>query len=291
MSEPDPIPPPVPVDPSLIEEAVVAAITSNTPPVQPRKPGIRIGPMTFVPEFSHRAGYDPWAHRKGEPRIFALLWSVYLMFSALGTIFAVRSLSVPTSQQYSFGAAALLTMVTIGCTLLWPAVRLSQSAPRLPGQAVIGDLIVVLVPVQVIIWPLPVLTHWPWEIAAGLSVMMTSWTLFVAVPLWRALRQNDAVERAITMLLIVAIVALGAGVLGLLRLRGVGGSLPAWLWLSSPVTGVWELVSAPSGLKPRMSQEEWSIVALPVVGALVWSMIALLASWRTNNHQQESFGR
>ena len=45
--------------------------------------------MVWVPEWKSRGKADPWAHRKGEPRPLALLWTIYIMVSAAVTIFGL----------------------------------------------------------------------------------------------------------------------------------------------------------------------------------------------------------
>jgi hypothetical protein len=183
-----------------------------------------------------------------------------------------------------------MTLVAIGATLLWPATRLSQASPRKPGLSVLADLLVVLAPLHVMIWPMPVLTRWPWEIAAGMAVLLTSWTLLVAVPLWRAITRNDGLDRLVAMLMIVAMACAGPLALGAWALLGNPHEAPGWMWLLSPMTGVWELIRAPSGLTPRMSELERVMCAAPAVAALVWLIAGAIAGAPSRSRRTPGFG-
>jgi len=238
---------------------------------RPRKPGYRIGPFYFVPEFGAVSRDDPWAHRKGEPRVFALFWSVYLMGSAMLTLFAIGSASIPTAAQYQIGSASMITMIAVGSTLLWPLVRLSQASPEHPVGATLADMFVLLAPMQIVIWPLPLLTHWPLEIVAGLSGLLAAWTLLIGVIVARGTASTDGVSRVLAMLACITLVATGPLLLSIVPQRAPAHEQPG-PWMLSPLTGIWALVASPSGLRPRLSQTERLGVAAP---ALLAGVLAL----------------
>ena len=248
-------------------------VTVPPPTADPRRrPAYRLGPMVFVPEFFRTGKGDPWAHRKGEPRFFALLWAVYLMVASLATIFAVRSLGVPTVAQYRAGATAMLTLVALGCSILWPMTRLSQASPRRPWSSVAADVLVLLLPVQAVIWPMPVLTGWPMPVVGWVCIMITSWTLLTGVVLAWGLGSRQAVDRTLAAAICIALAASGPLLLALWGIAGRAGDAPAWVWLSSPLTGVWELLRSPSGLRPSMNSVEKLGSTLP---ALLAGVLAL----------------
>lgn len=236
-----------------------------------RKPGYRIGPFYFVPEFGAVSRDDPWAHRKGEPRVFALFWSVYLMGSAMLTLFAIGSASIPTAAQYQIGSAAMITMIALGSTVLWPLVRLSQASPDRPVGATLADMFVLLAPMQIVIWPLPLLTHWPLEITAALSGLLAAWTLLIGVIVARGIASSDGVSRVLAMISCITLVAAGPLLLSIVPQRAPAHEQPG-PWMLSPLTGVWALVASPSGLSPRLSQIERMGVVAP---ALLAGVLAL----------------
>lgn len=248
---------------------------SPAPSVTPRPTGYRLGPFYFVPELRARRD-DPWAHRKGEPRIFALFWSAYLMISSLLTLFAIKSTTIPTTQQYAIGCASLITLIVLGCTILWPLCRLSQAAPRHALGATLADLLVLLLPVQAIIWPLPVLTHWHIEVVAALSLLVFSWTALIGAIIAWAIPARETLTRSTAMALCIAVVAAGPAFCGWWLSTGHPTPPPALMMLASPLTGVWELISSPSGWSPVITDAERLAAIAPLVPAsIVWIALAV----------------
>lgn len=242
--------------------------------------------MTWVPELTVRRG-DPWAHRKGEPRPLALLWAVYLMGAALLTIFTVRSLGVPSTWQFVAACRGMIVMVALGLVVLWPTVRLSQEFPVRRWRSIGGDLLVLLLPIQAALWPMPLLTHWPASVMAGLTATVMSWALLVAALLGVAYARPDVergdgiagaasgLRRALCSLSCVLLVV-AAPAIGVL-LRAASIEAPAWLGMLSPVTSAYALTRAPAGLAPRMNEAEWFFVALPSAAAVI--VVAVDAMW------------
>lgn len=239
----------------------------------------RVGPMTWVPELSVRPG-DPWAHRKGEPRPFAALWAVYLMASALLTIFALRSIGVPTTQQFVFACRCMLVMTSFGLAVLWPMVRLSQVFPSRGARSLLGDMAVLMLPVQALLWPMPLLTHWRFEVVAALALLLVSWMMLVSGVLMLAYAggghgagagRTSVASRTGWMLLVIALAAV-PGLVGALGPAPLNeGGAARVLLLFSPVGGVFALTGAPSGLSPVMTSVEWLVAGLPaMVGGALW---------------------
>lgn len=229
-------------------------------------PGVRLGPVVWVPELLSKPG-DPWAHRKGEPRPLAIFWSIYLMGAALLTLFRVRSLSMPSTEQFVTGCRGMIVMVAIGLFVLWPMTRLSQEFPARSARSLLSDLGVLLIPVQAVVWPMPLLTHWSWSVTGALALLLISWSIVAAgvLRLAHAQRFPRGVACAITLLL---------GSAGPLIAFFI--TLPAPLdrlaRLVSPFTGSFELTFAPSGLAPVMQSWEWGGILAPAfLGAALWT--------------------
>ncbi|MEO1128554.1 MAG: hypothetical protein AAFX05_02475 [Planctomycetota bacterium] len=251
--------------------------SSIEPPKPPRRPdpapGYRFGPFVFVPEFRATSGRDPWAHRKGEPRVFALLWSLYLMASAMLTIFASRALTPPALEQYRYGCRAMVIMIAIGTVILWPATRLSQAPPRRPARAALIDMLVLLGPVQVVIWPMPVLTWWSFEMTAGLVAVVASWTALSCALVALGSGSRSMLLRSMLMLLCMVAVLTGP----LLMFMSVSADpTPRWLSLLSPITALWAIAEAPGSRGGAPSGGEWWLIAAPaIVGAVLWIAAAM----------------
>lgn len=231
------------------------------------KPGYRFGPFIIVPEL--RTGKDdPWAHRKGEPRVLVLLWAMYLMGAALMTIFAVRSLGAPAAGRYEYGCRAMVILVVCGLGVLWPMVRLSQVPPAHPVRAMLVDLCAMLAPVQAVVWPMPLLTTWTLPVAGGLNLMIASWALLAGVLLAFGSASRSMATR--TLLMLVAVAFVGAAP-GLALYLGSAGSppMPGWWEMLSPITATLALTAAPGNQTPQMTGLDWVWAAAPMVVALV----------------------
>lgn len=235
---------------------------------------MRLGPFYFVPQIKSARGHDPWAHRKGEPRPFALMWAAYLMVGALLTIFAVRSLTIPTTAQFVAGCRAMLALTLIGACVLWPMVRLSQRFPDNIPRATFIDALAILAPAQAVIWPMPLLTHWGWLVNGALALSVIGWTLTVGALLVLAQRSPSTISRMLWMLAFLALFC--AGPLLLLAIASTSHPAPidALAWLS-PVTTAYRLTAAPSGVTPSMTLHEWIGAAVPLlVAAALWTALA-----------------
>ncbi len=229
-------------------------------------PGVRIGPMVFVGGLRSSPD-DPWAHRKGEPRPLALMWAVYISVSAGLTIFAVSFLTVPSHDQFAYACRALFVMLAIGACVLWPMVRLSQQFPRRPIRSVLVDLLIVIIPVQAVLWPMPMLTRWSWEINGAIASNLVAWSTLAAALLALGYTVNGHLARAFsTGACLAAIIAAPAALVLTNAPRIV-------LWLS-PLTSVFQITSAPPAIAPRMTGPEWALTLAPLAPALLLFVLA-----------------
>src|SRR5262245_39320097 len=93
------------------------------------------------------------------PRGLIFLASIWLISSwiiALGWRTPVQ----PSSASFTPGVRLMLLCVAIGLLIGWPLLRLSQSRPAYPLKQTMLDLLVLLGLVQVVIWPLRLVTNW-----------------------------------------------------------------------------------------------------------------------------------
>ena len=219
---------------------------------------------------------DPWAHRRGEPRLFALLWSVYLFGAALTTVMRIPVLGMSETRFVQEKARMLLLLIAIGLTLLWPMVRLSQARPRKPAIAALIDVLALLAPAQAVIWPLKWLGDWGWDVTAGVNLMLVSWALLVGAHVAIGTSVPAGLARSVWMSLVVLLVCaapVAAGVAGLAHI-----STPDELALASPLTGVYAITTALSGLSPAMTPALWAAAAIPALLALpLWLLAPAMA--------------
>lgn len=237
----------------------------------PPNPGPYPFPAPIPPEFEPSSYQQPrkerdllgkeppgdlidWSHRKGEPRVFALLWMIFLlsttalMFARLATGFSISpSVSRPASQE-------MLVIVAIGMSILWPMVRLSQRIP--PPSIVmssIRDLVVVIVPMQAVIWPqrLIVLGGWSSEVVLALALHTLAWGILIAgavsigsIFIAGSTPQTQQRNRALSMLGVLLII-FAFPIIELLTLKGasIGPANANLGWMLSPITGIMELTT------------------------------------------------
>lgn len=226
--------------------------------------------------------HPDWSHRRGEPRVFALLWMLYLMGSTL-LMFASMARAYSISPDITRPAArTMLTVVAVGFSVLWPMIRCSQRHQG-PGHAwfAFRDAMVMLIPMQAVIWPqaFPILAAWSLPVVTAIAALCIAWMLVLAGVLALAL---SSIERAKTQewpravwMLVFLIVGFAAPVVGSLRALGVAVEVdqPRVGWLLSPVTGVLELVRdrRELGVAARVFPEHWR-----VIGAVACVGVALL---------------
>lgn len=222
-----------------------------------------------------------WNHRRGEPRMFTLLWMIYLMgstvlmFSSMARAYSISpSITRPAAQS-------MLIMVVLGFSVLWALVRFSQRfSPYIHTQHVrfaIRDAIVLFVPMQAVIWPqaMPVLAGWPIEVIAGISVMCFAWMTILAgvIALGSAsIQRNNGKELfRVLWMCIVLLIIFGAPIVASIGMIHAGGDVdrPRVGWLLSPVTGLLEITRdrRELGVSARIFAEHWRVlIALMCIG-------------------------
>ncbi|MGP1345694.1 MAG: hypothetical protein ACTS3F_03385 [Phycisphaerales bacterium] len=250
----------------------------NQPDPPPREPanaagkqsGFRIGPFVWVPELASTGENDPWKHRKGEPRIFTLFWSAYLLLAAFATLLSTQAPGMPRVGQFNWGARSLLVLIAIGIIVLWPALRLSQSPPPRPARSLIADWIVVMLPVGAMLLPLPLMTGWSFVVAAGLALMLASWTVAGGAIIWAGWRARTNAARGVGTLLGISLAALAPALHWFLAWLGYA-QVPWWIGMCSPTSAVFALTESPSGLAVEMTAPEWlaSLAPLALGGAII----------------------
>ncbi|MCA9276818.1 MAG: hypothetical protein KDA29_12385 [Phycisphaerales bacterium] len=191
-----------------------------------------------------------WSHRRGEPRVFALIWMLYLMGAMLVMFMQLNRSHTISYEIVRPAARVMLLIVVIGFSVLWPMLRLSQHHPR-RGHVwfALRDAIVLFVPLQAILWPLAtgVLTHWPVPVVAAMSLLCGSWMLLIAGVLALAMRSiayNDTPTMRCIWMGLIILVVVGAPMIGATGtpMPPAPVNQPRVGWLLSPITGVLEIL-------------------------------------------------
>jgi hypothetical protein len=205
-----------------------------------------------------------WSHRRGEPRVIALLWMFFLM-GVTGVMFLSVSEAFYVSPSITRPAARGMILTTMaGLVLLWPAVRLSQRPADRPVRSALRDLFVLLIPAQAVVWPhaLRVLADWQVPVLLASCLALAAWGLVIGGLIALA----DASPRrrgSVWMGAVLAVVFAGPIVSVLF---GPGGGVRADLaragWMLSPLTSVVEITR----------ERDWTGTLSPIAGAH-WRMI------------------
>lgn len=242
---------------------------------------------------------DPWAHRRGEPRLFAFYWTFYVMLAVAGSVTWLARAGVVTSGTYGPAARIMLVVVAVGMIVLWPMTRLSQASPR--GNSVtpaLADLLVVQLPVQIVVWPLYVLANWPLDIVMVVSAVFGAWGVLTGGLLALALGGNPVTlvrdprlgGRAVWMSVFVLLV-LGGPIAGAV-VAGAGGQTPGWLPMISPVTAIPALTGRGLiGPAAPATPLQWQvIVATLSTGVFAWALAAARNGLRHAHPPEQNAG-
>jgi hypothetical protein len=262
------------------------SIGAGPPEVPPEPPPPPAGPPPTPKKKS-----DPWAHRRGEPRIFAFVWTVYLFLATAATMLSTVAKGFPGPEVMRPAARVLLLTVALGIALVWPVIRLSQARDRSPVSATAQDLFVVLIPIQAVVWPQSLwwLAHWPLRVVAAEASLLAAWALVIggALALGLSGRQREGPPglRWGWMAGIVALVSLGTLPALAADGRPIGGGdvlireiRPSWML--SPFTAVLELSRdrSWSGLPAGPTEGHWLMILATAVGAAPLWLAAVVRS-------------
>lgn len=227
---------------------------------------------------------DRWAHRRAEPRTFAFIWTMYL-FAATVSAYAISvTTGVGGYDAIRPAARMLLVLIAAGMFIVWPLVRLSQEPEHRPLTGPVLDLIVVLVPIQAIVWPQYAwwLTGWPIGVVAATAAFLAAWAIIVAalVSVTHQLRLSTRVSSLGCMIAVMGMLVLSHG-----PMAAQAAFTPAWggpteqgvvvrpLWMFSPIGGVLELTrdTSWSGQAARATPGHWRMIGmLGGIGLALW---------------------
>lgn len=223
---------------------------------------------------------DKWAHRRGEPRGFALLWSCYLLGACAVTLFRPAfSLSFDL-MHIRTSSRMLVAMLCLGIVVVWPMFRLSQAPPRHPTRGALVDVLIVLAPCLAIVGSTSLLTRWHWHASGAMLAAVASWTLLVGGAIAVATRWESGGARALSMLAILGVcsASLLGGLVNAWSATQSGASLDPEGWrvaqLLSPFSAPFAISSHPSPAGPFPDALAWKLILIPLAPALALWVIA-----------------
>ncbi len=196
------------------------------------------------------------------PRGLILLACVWLIGSWLLSI-GVRPPVEPSSASYTPGVRLMLVYIGIGLTIAWPLLRLSQSAVQRPIVQTVLDLIVLLSLIQVVIWPLRLVTPWTLSRTAALDATLVGWTALVGAIIASAVGSRRAGVRNLAITACLAMCLAGPAVVVVAALAGRSA---AQMMNIGPLTGVYDLAR---GANAPVTATQWMVIGMPALAASV----------------------
>lgn len=264
--------------PIVVPPAMMAAVIQQNPaPTAERKP-----------EPSPTPAPDRWAHRRAEPRPFAVIWLGFILAASVMSIGAVGALGLMASEVYRPAARVMISIIGAGVAIVWPMIRLSQEPPERPFRAFGADAVVVTIPILLMITPqsLPWMAAWPLEVSGALAAVLVGWTVLVAGVLgWSfhtiSRSPKDSHVRAGTMIMLALLAIVPPAAAAFLfaafstdaRIAGSDPGAPALLMVASPLAAPFELARERlwTGSTALIAPDHWKVIAcIWVLAITVW---------------------
>jgi hypothetical protein len=175
-------------------------------------------------------------------RTLVLGWCGWLMISWLGclAVFPPRATelhvarsALDQAQRHLPAVRGTLIAAMVGISLVWPALRLTQHGITRPAMRCVGDLLCLLLVLQVVIWPLRVLVHWTGWQTLWIDLAVVGWSLPIGLWVYLGLRRGTSAARLLAMALCLATL-LGLPLLSLLLDRPALASV-------NPIAVIWTI--------------------------------------------------
>lgn len=206
------------------------------------------------------------------PRGLIFLASIWLIGSWIIAI-GIRAPVQPSSASYTPGVRLMLFCVTTGLMIGWPLLRLSQGKPFYPIRQTMLDLVVLLGLVQVVVWPLRLVTNWSPLRTAAIDATLGGWVLLCGAVIAAGITTDRRGPRNLAMAACVGMCLLGPTAAWLGALTGIDAMQLVDL---SPLMAVRTLGEAGS-VRPTDVQWRW-IMLLGIADIAVWAaLIATMA--------------
>lgn len=213
------------------------------------------------------------------PRGLILLACVWLIGSWLLSI-GIKPPIEPSSASYTPGVRLMLVCIGIGLMIGWPLLRLSQSATTRPIVQTVLDLTVLVSLIQVVIWPLRLVTPWTVTRTAALDATLVSWTVLGGAVVASAVgsQRRGVRNLAITACLAMCLLGPTLAVIG-----SMVGSSAEQLTNIGPLVAVYRLAQ---GANAPVTGPQWVMIIMPAAAAgLAWTALGVVYSMRRASPQ------
>lgn len=209
----------------------------------------------------------------------AAVWLIISWILSVGIDPPVES----SSESYTPGVRLMLVCITIGLMICWPLLRLSQAPKFWPLSQTILDMVVLLSLIQVVIWPLRLITPWTLDRTAALDATMAAWTILAGAIIASAIGTNRFGVRNLAILACIAMCLLGPAIA--LLTTTAGGSAFSIVEFG-PIVSVHKLAE---GENSPVTSGQWMNILIPAIaGILAWSTLGIIAYLRINESEKRS---
>lgn len=207
------------------------------------------------------------------PRGLILLASAWLFLSWIATM-GVHPPLIAATASYTPSVRLMMLASVTGALVGWPLLRLSQGATTTPLRDTALDLIVLLGMLNMVLWPLRLVTPWPVARMALLMGFITLGVLTVGAVVAAVTPSRRSWLRSAAMALVILYA------LGFIPWRAVAGDVlpPFPSIFGGPLEAI--AAAATSGGAPPMAREQTALDAAVGVALLAWSAAFATLAWR-----------
>lgn len=203
------------------------------------------------------------------PRGLIFLSSGWLLFSWIIAV-GIRPPIQPSSSVYTPAAQVLLTSIVLGGLVAWPLLRLSGAMRERPAIQALLDVVSLCVLLQIILWPLRLVTAWTIARLLLIDGSMCAWLMTTAAILATSISQNGRIRTLAMALLITWLIAP--------LLIAISWPQSGMGFAASPLGAIWLLSSDGGALTDSTS---WRLLWVNWgISGLAWALVAVLAAYR-----------
>jgi hypothetical protein len=204
------------------------------------------------------------------PRGLIFMASIWLIGSWMIAI-GLRAPVQPSSATYTPNVRLMVQCVVIGLMIGWPLLRLSQPRPDMPVRQSILDLLVLVGLVQVVLWPLRLVTSWTPLRTAAIDATLCGWVILAGAVVTSAMVSERRGPRNLAMLACVSMVLLGPTMAWMGVVTGVR---MLELIELSPLMAV-QTLGESGGAQPTLMQW-WLIGVLGAANVAAWTALGIV---------------
>jgi hypothetical protein len=204
--------------------------------------------------------------------MLAFLWIVGSWILTIGVGLPVN----PSSVTYRYGVQLMMIGLATGIMVGWPLLRLSQRPLARPRRQTLLDLAVLVATLQIVLWPLRLITTWSLERTAAIDALIAAWAALAAAAIAAAAGSARRGPRTLAMLACVAMCLL-APAAALLRADAPDLATDTM----SPLAAAYAM--AAEGAAPVGAAAWRRITVVGAAAAAAWAALAATARTRRAN--------